>query len=108
MQIKDFSMDRQLKEQTPHRTSILPVACYETTIREHIRGYIPLHWHDEFQFVLVCTGSAIFQMNEEKQIVHSGEGLFINSGCLHMAKDAHKSRCTYLCLNVSPPFRIGT
>lgn len=107
MQIKDFIVDQSLKELTEHRTVVLPIACYETTISENKNGYIPLHWHDEFQFVLVVKGEAIFQINEENITVQEGEGLFINSGCLHMAKDNNDSGCTYICLNVSPAFVLS-
>ncbi|QNF29915.1 AraC family transcriptional regulator [Metabacillus elymi] len=107
MQIKDFMIDQSLKELTEHRTVVLPIACYETTINQNINGYIPHHWHDEFQFVLIVKGEAIFQINEEKLAVREGEGLFINSGSLHMAKDKNDSGCVYICLNVSPSFVLS-
>ncbi|MGJ7909995.1 AraC family transcriptional regulator [Neobacillus sp. LXY-1] len=107
MQIKNFMIDQSLKELTEHRTVLLPIACYETTINQNIHQYIPLHWHDEFQFVHVIKGEAIFQINEESITVQRGEGLFINSGCLHMAKDKNHSGCIYICLNVSPQFVLS-
>ncbi|MFD2681863.1 AraC family transcriptional regulator [Bacillus seohaeanensis] len=107
MQIKDFVVDQSLKELTEHRTVVLPIACYETTINQNINGYIPLHWHDEFQFVLVIKGEAVFQINEENIFIQEGEGLFINSGCLHMATDKNDTGCTYICLNVSPHFVLS-
>jgi AraC family transcriptional regulator, melibiose operon regulatory protein len=107
MQMKNFMVDQNLKELTEHRTVVLPLACYETTINQNINGYIPLHWHDECQFVLVVKGEAVFQINEENLTVQEGEGLFINSGCLHMAKDKNESDCTYICLNVSPSFVLS-
>lgn len=107
MQIKNFMVDHSLKELTEHRTVVLPFACYETTINQNINGYIPLHWHDEFQFVRVIKGEAIFQINEEIVAVREGEGLFINGGCLHMAKDKSDSGCVYICLNVLPSFVLS-
>lgn len=107
MLLKDFKVDQSFKELTEHRTVVLPIACYETMINQNINGYIPLHWHDEFQFVLVVKGEAIFQINEEKIAVREGDGLFINSGCLHMAKDKNHSGCAYICLNVSPSFVLS-
>ena len=104
MQIKNFIVDESLKELTNHRTVVLPMACYETTIDQNIHGYIPLHWHDEIQFVMIVKGEAIFQVNEEKLKVRKGDGLFINSGCLHMAEEKEQSGCVYICLNVSPYF----
>lgn len=107
MQIKNFIVDHNLKELTEHRTVVLPIACYETTINQNMNGYIPLHWHEEFQFVLVVKGEAILQINEEKMTVCEGEGLFINSGRLHMAKEKDDSGCIYICLNVSPSFVLS-
>ncbi|ASB91286.1 hypothetical protein B4090_0274 [Bacillus licheniformis] len=107
MQIKNFMIDQNLKELTEHRTVELPVACYETRINQNINGYIPLHWHDEIQFVLILKGVAVFQINEEKIGVQEGDGLFINSGCLHMAEEKDGSDCTYICLNVSPHFVLA-
>ncbi|WP_276734235.1 AraC family transcriptional regulator [Bacillus sp. (in: firmicutes)] len=107
MQTKDFMIDQSLKELTEHRTVELPVACYETRINQNRHGYIPLHWHDEIQFVLIRKGIAVFQINEEKIEVHEGDGLFINSGCLHMAEEKDHSDCTYICLNVSPHFVLA-
>jgi AraC family transcriptional regulator, melibiose operon regulatory protein len=100
-------VDHSLKELTEHRTVVLPFACYETTINQNINGYIPLHWHDEFQFVRIIKGEAIFQINEEIVAVREGEGLFINGGCLHMAKDMNDSGCVYICLNVLPSFVLS-
>lgn len=89
------------------KTVVLPIACYETTINQNIHGYIPLHWHDEIQFVLIVKGEAIFQVNEEKLVVREGNGLLINSGCLHMAEEKNHSGCVYICLNVSPHFILS-
>ncbi|MEK4907085.1 AraC family transcriptional regulator [Niallia sp. FSL M8-0099] len=107
MQIKKFMVDESLKELTEHRTVELPIACYETIINQNINGYVPLHWHDEFQFIFIVKGEATFQINEENITVQESEGLFINSGCLHMAKDKNESGCVYICLNVSPHFILS-
>lgn len=60
MQIPDFIVNQNLKELTHHQTVGLPLACYETTIRQNIHGYIPLHWHEEVQFILVMQGKLPF------------------------------------------------
>ncbi|MBG9451058.1 transcriptional regulator [Cytobacillus firmus] len=106
MQIKDFKVDESLKELTSHRTVVMPVACYETKIADNIQGKIPLHWHEEIQFILSVKGEAIVQINEEKLAVKEGEGIFINSGCLHSAEDLNGD-CVYICLNVSPHFLLS-
>jgi AraC-like DNA-binding protein/mannose-6-phosphate isomerase-like protein (cupin superfamily) len=107
MQIKDFQIDESLKELTKHHTVVMPIACYQTTITQNINGYIPLHWHDEIQFVMIVRGEAIFQINEDWIVVREGDGLFINSGRLHMAQEKDHSGCVYICLNVSLHFVLS-
>ncbi|WP_345807368.1 AraC family transcriptional regulator [Bacillus pumilus] len=99
-----FLIDYNLKELTEHSTTTWSIALYHTKICDHRSGHIPLHWHDEFQFVFILEGEAEFHINEETICLKEGDGVFINSGCLHMAKDANGTTCTYLCLNVSPHF----
>ncbi|SPR93695.1 AraC family transcriptional regulator [Bacillus altitudinis] len=99
-----FLIDNNLKELTEHSTTTWPIALYHTKIRDHMSGYIPFHWHDEFQFVFILEGEAEFHINEKILNIQQGDGVFINSGCLHMAKDANGTTCTYICLNVSPHF----
>lgn len=107
MQMKSFMIDENFKELTKHQTVVMPIACYQTTINQNIHGHIPLHWHDEIQFVLIVKGEAIFQVNEDWILVKEGDGLFINSGCLHMAQDKEQSGCVYICLNISPYFVVS-
>jgi AraC-like DNA-binding protein/mannose-6-phosphate isomerase-like protein (cupin superfamily) len=107
MQIKNFKIDQSLQDLTEHRTLVLPVACYEPTIINNINGFIPLHWHDEFQFVLIIKGESVFQIYEDKILLKEGQGLFINSGSLHKALDVNNTGCVYICLNVSPHFVLS-
>lgn len=107
MQMKNFIIDESLKDLTKHHTVVMPLACYKTTIIQNIHGYIPLHWHEEIQFVLIVKGEAIFQVNEDWIVVSEGNGLFINSGCLHTAQDKDRSGCVYIRLNLSPHFVLS-
>ncbi|MED4041287.1 AraC family transcriptional regulator [Niallia taxi] len=107
MQLKSFAIDENLKELTKHHTVIMPIAYYQTTINQNIHGHIPLHWHDEIQFVLIVKGKANFQVNEDRLEVREGDGLFINSGCLHMAQEKDQTNCVYICLNLSPFFVLS-
>ncbi|AIQ62698.1 hypothetical protein PSTEL_05880 [Paenibacillus stellifer] len=60
MQIKQFGIGKDLRELTDHHTALLPMACYQTEIRSHVQGYVPLHWHEEVQFVLIVKGEPPF------------------------------------------------
>lgn len=75
MQMRQFNIDYNLKELTKHEKTMLPIACYETTIQYHIQGYIPIHWHEELQFVYVKEGTSQFQVNDDQIEVKKGQGL---------------------------------
>ncbi|MDO3409838.1 AraC family transcriptional regulator [Saccharibacillus sp. CPCC 101409] len=107
MQNRNFPIESEsLRELTSHRTAILPVACYRTRIDRHVHGRIPLHWHDEVQWVRVEQGEGAFRVNDEELTLRAGEGLFINGGCLHGAEDRNRSGCVYVSLNAAPHFLL--
>lgn len=81
-----FLIDNNLKELTEHSTTTWPIALYHSKIRDHMSGYIPLHWHDEFQFVFILEGEAEFHINEKILNIQQGDGVFINSGTLTHGK----------------------
>ncbi|MBE2914568.1 hypothetical protein HPK00_14970 [Anoxybacillus flavithermus] len=83
MQIKDFMVDRNLKELTEHRTVALPVACYETIINQNVHGYIPLHWHDELQFIPVIKVNPFFKLMGKISLLEKEKGcLLIVAVCI--------------------------
>ena len=47
-------------------------------------GYHYLHWHEDLQFTIVTKGNVSIQINGETYLLQLGEGIFINSGLLHM------------------------
>lgn len=104
--MKSLHIDQDLKELTHHRTVHLPFACYETPLNQNVHRFIPLHWHEELQFVRLLKGEAIFKISGEGVLVKEGEGLFINSSCLHSVEESKQSNCVYVCLNVSPHFML--
>ena len=44
---------------------------------------LPLHWHEEFEFLLVLEGTVKVSVNTHQYIAKSGEAVFINSAELH-------------------------
>lgn len=102
MQIFDIPINREQKETTEHGTASFPLAVYHSVMSKNILGFTNWHWHDELQFCLVVRGSICFFVNNHQQTLTSGQGIFINSGCLHMAKPAADPDSTYICLNVHP------
>lgn len=102
MQIFDIKIDADQKEITGHGKAAFPLAVYHSVMSRNILGFTNWHWHDELQFCLVTRGSICFFVNDRKHRLERGQGIFVSSGCLHMAKPAQDPHSSYICLNVHP------
>lgn len=101
MQIYKIPIDASQRETTLHGTAAFPLAVYETKIRKNILGFINWHWHEELQFCYVTHGTVTFFLNRRSFSLAEGEGIFIHSGILHMAKDSKNSDASYVCIDFS-------
>lgn len=79
-----------------------PAKIYETDLGRKPFGTNAWHWHDELQFCIVTSGSLCVTVCQQKYELQSGEGIFINSGCIHMTMSRSKDPAQYLCLNIHP------
>ena len=64
-------------------------------IRNFSKGCVKLHWHDEIQISIVTKGSIEFIVGEKSYILKSGQGIFINTQRIHMAKSVGDKDCIY-------------
>ncbi len=80
IQICDVHTDQRLKEQTQHGDLLFPVACYEDDMAV---DNVPMHWHEELEYILVTAGTVTVQVGTEKRTLEKGAGVLINTGVLH-------------------------
>ncbi len=99
MQVYDIPIDESGRESTPHGTFAFPLAIYTTRIQSNVLGYITWHWHPELQFCVVIKGRVEFFVNQESYTLGPGQGIFVNSEQLHMARNAEGEDSTYACLD---------
>ena len=72
---------------------------FEYTILDNtIFKYIPLHWHEELQFVLVTNGTIEIKLLGKSFLVSKGSGFFINSGLIHEIHPKEK-KSVFICWN---------
>lgn len=60
--------------------------------------YIPWHWHDEFEFIWVKSGSLIIGTSDGSFDLHPDECAFLNCGILHMLKTLPDQDCDFFCV----------
>ncbi len=102
MQITDIRIDKNNRETTLHGSYAFPVAVYLDQLDKNVLGFVNWHWHDEIQLSLVTKGQVEFLVNQNSHLLKAGQGIFINSGCLHMARAAAEPDSTYICINADP------
>ena len=102
MQVPRVPINKEGMETTEHGSPSFPMAVYHSVMSRNIRGHIPWHWHKEIQFCLVTAGEIRFFVNEKEYRLQKGEGVFVNSGYLHMARPAENPDSAYICLDADP------
>lgn len=102
MQVLDIPINQNQMETTSHGSFSFPLAVYESVLSKNVLGFINWHWHEEIQFCFVTAGAILFFVNGQQYLLHPGEGIFVNSGYLHMARPAGGPDSAYLCLDVHP------
>lgn len=102
MQVYNIQRSKDLKELTLHGHQGFPVAVYTTIMKDNVLGYIPLHWHKEFQFVLVTEGQVQYTVESETFVLKTGQGVFINSNLLHTSASYKCDNSTLICFDIKP------
>jgi AraC-like DNA-binding protein/mannose-6-phosphate isomerase-like protein (cupin superfamily) len=104
MQIYDIQTDDSARELTRHGSVEFPCASYDELFSKFVKGEVPWHWHDEFEFVYVVQGSTVIESVNKKIALKKGEAAFINSACLHRLANAGCGECRILNVLFLPTF----
>ncbi|KEJ92028.1 AraC family transcriptional regulator [Synergistes jonesii] len=83
MKIMELPTDESLRSQLPYGGQFFHFAYFVDDLTEYKDKSINWHWHDEFEFSLVESGTVICRIGSEKIELQSGDALFINSGVIH-------------------------
>ncbi|CCQ92515.1 Transcriptional regulator, AraC family [[Clostridium] ultunense Esp] len=97
-----------LKERRTHGTPLYPVSIYSIAcVPEEPLLY--LHWHEEFEFLLLTKGRAVFRVDRIDYEVKAGEAIFVNSGLLHSGYALDCEPCSFMATVFHPKiFTSGT
>ena len=60
------------------------------------------HWHDDLEFILILKGQMSYDVNGQKIILQTGEGIFVNSRCFHYGYSDTHTECLFICILLSP------
>lgn len=71
-----------------------PCSVYGVTLSNYVGHHVPWHWHDEIELKLMLEGTAVASCGEERFLLHTGDGLFINAHVLHHTCGLNGQDCT--------------
>ena len=106
MKFRPITVDETLQELTEHGTEEFSMSMDEQLVSDEQCGHV-MHWHYEVQIVLVTRGSVLFRTPAGEFYLNAGEGIFLNSTCLHEAIPTEDKNSLYICVNFHPRIVFG-
>lgn len=92
------------EERMLHRTAQLPIALHQLDYPKGTDMVFYLHWHKEFEFLVVTKGCIEFTIEDRAYLLTPGDLVFINSNFYHSAKAFEKNNCAFFALDFSYEF----
>ncbi|OOM82596.1 melibiose operon regulatory protein [Clostridium puniceum] len=86
MKLTQILVNKHGKEEIRHGHIKFPMQVYIDNFEKYDIGFIRWHWHNEVEFAVVLQGKVEIHAGDSSISLREGEGLFINSGVLHMAE----------------------
>lgn len=86
---------KEFEEKQRHGTVELPVGLHKVEYPEGTDVIFYLHWHQEFEFLVLTKGRMVFTIEEREYELGVGDCVFINSNLLHSAKSVDGHACSF-------------
>ena len=97
-------LQENLSELISYQNPAFMIRSYRGDLFEYINQKVPAHWHREVEFIFLEEGTAVYHVNEQKYLLHKGEGLLVNSNRLHYGYSPGNSNFVYSILQFNPDF----
>ena len=96
-----MSRKKEYEEKEKHGTAQFPVGLHKLTYPADTDMIFYLHWHQEFEFLVVTKGKILFTIEDREYIMKPGDMVFINSNYLHTAKNICGDVCSFFAVDFS-------
>lgn len=92
---------KDFEERQRHGTAELPLGLHKLQYPKKTEAIFYLHWHQEFEFLVVTSGRLLFTIEQMEYILEQGDGIFVNSNQLHSAKAVDGEACAFFAVDFS-------
>ena len=90
-----MSSKKEFEEKQRHGTVELPVGLHKMEYPEGTDVIFYLHWHQEFEFLVLTKGEIIFTIEDREYELGIGDCVFIHSNLLHSARTVDGQACSF-------------
>lgn len=97
-------LQENLSEVISYQNPAFMIRAYRGDLFEYVNKKVPAHWHREVEFIFLEEGTAVYHVNEQRYVLHKGDGLLVNSNRLHYGYSPCNSNFVYSVLQFSPDF----
>lgn len=105
--MRKIEVGENLFEVTPHGDYGFPFYAELIFLSEYEHGSFAVHWHPEVEFTLVLEGAMEYRANQTVYHLSGGNGVFVNSNCLHTAASCSGRDCKYFAFTFNPVLISG-
>ena len=70
--------------------------------------YATEHWHEDLEYLYVLDGEMEYNVNGEKIMLHTGEGILVNSKRIHSNRSVPGVHCAFYCAITHPSLMCPT
>ena len=99
-----MALEKIYEERIQHRTAKLPIALHKLEYLEGTNIVFYLHWHKEFEFLVVTKGLIQFTIEDRTYLLNAGDCIFVNSNFYHSAKTINGNSCGFFAFDFSWEF----
>lgn len=96
-----MSRKKEYEEKEKHGTVQFPVGLHKLTYPAGTDVIFYIHWHQEFEFLVLTEGKVLFTIENREYIMTPGDIVFINSNYLHTAKSVCDGVCSFYAVDFS-------
>ena len=97
-----ISVNSDLSENVRYNNKEFPAYMKKARLSFYPDFRAMCHWHTDFEFIYVYDGQMEYYVNDEVVSIFKGQGIFVNSRCLHYGFSSSKSECSFLCILLHP------
>lgn len=85
-----------------------PVHVYFIELAKLYMHHVSWQWHPEIEIIIVNHGDIVFLTNDNKEVLHAGQGVIINANVMHSVESLSKdANCSMYSTVFHPAFLFG-